>query len=270
MPKVHPQYEPFPSWYADEDFVLMLDYGFDESGKGNRLIVSAQIGRSDRLRRFSRKWQSVLEKADIPYFHSKDFNNYSSGIFKSLDRSERLRLLRKLCILIHDFVDVGFSAKIDTSHYKAITTPEFRSRWGSAYSYAAQCVALNAYAHLRDKQLELDPVNVLFEWGHRNVGQAIDHFCSAIDGTVFINVKTCGKGPKEGNPLLQAADMLAFSVWQEEHSGDMTIRDELNHDGIPYSTYTFECDDSLINSSKRGVDMWTAWKKAFWESKRKR
>jgi hypothetical protein len=238
MPKAQPQYEPFPSWYSDGDFILMLDYGFDESGKGDILIVSAQIGRTDRLSRFSRKWQTVLGKAGIEYFHSKDYGNLDKGIFRGLSAKDRLRLLGRLCGLIHAFVDVGFSAQICISEYKRLTTPEFRSRWGSPYSYAAQVVALSAYSYLKDKGLDREPVNILFEWGHKNVGQAINQFSEvAKSGSTFLRVKTCGGGAKKDNPILQAADMLAYSQWQRFQGQEHDIYNELNAEGVPYVNY---------------------------------
>jgi predicted RNA-binding protein with PUA domain len=73
---------------------------FDASGKpdaGYELVVSGFISTAKKWRRFEEKWQRLLDKEGLPYFHMKEFAP-STGIFKHWknDEQRRRRFLAEL------------------------------------------------------------------------------------------------------------------------------------------------------------------------------
>ena len=241
----------------------MLDFGYDEGGGNGTLLVSAQIGTTKRLRRFTRNWNTALRKSGVKFFHSKDYGNITSGVFVKLDDRARTRLLGKCAGLIHDFVNVGITARIDLSIYKAETTPAFRNKWGTAFCFGVETVILAGSLYMEEKGRETEPVNILIEQGHANAGQAIDHITDAMQGSSIVKIRSCGKASKEDHPLLQAADMLAYSEWQQMTAGGEVLFSALNVEGTPYATHIFDCTPELIRVVKQGVDRRDALCKAF-------
>ena len=121
-----------------------------------------------------RKWSAVLKNAGVKSFHAVDYGKLDHGIFKGLDRKERRKLLGKLSSLIHQFVDIGFTARIDKRVYESETTPAFPKPIGdSAYCYAVQTVVLASHLYFKEKKITVG-ANLLLENGHRNVGDVID------------------------------------------------------------------------------------------------
>jgi len=72
---------------------MAVDLAYDASGEGDVLLVSMQIGMTEKAKRMKKLWRKELAKAGIPYFHSKDFDNYTGGIFRDLSRRTREQLL---------------------------------------------------------------------------------------------------------------------------------------------------------------------------------
>ena len=245
----------------------MLDFGYDESGEGNILLVSCQVGKVRRLRRFSRKWRDVLKNANVEYFHAKDYDNLTHGPFKGLSRKQRFKLVGKLAALIRDFMDAGFTARIDRKVYTAETTADQRSRYGSAYCYAVQATVMAAHLFMETKDKE-DGANILIENGHRNVGDVIDKLngLKREDQYLRVYIKSCGGGWKKDHPILQAADMLAYSEWQRINQTGRDMFDALNVDGSPYQPLLFDCDAKLLRATRKGITAFRAHKKAIWES----
>ena len=225
--------EQFPSWWDDEASILMLDFGYDEGGEGSKLLVSVQLGTTRRLRRFSRRWKTLLRDSDVKFWHSIDYDNFSKGVFADLDGKARQKLLGRLARLIHDHMDVGITAVLDTALFERETDPRFRNEWGTAFCFAVENVAIYAYEWLLDAGRQMEPVNVLIEGGHKNAGQALEHLRKLIgNDKAFLRMKTCGLGGKADNPILQAADMLAYSEWKYLTQSGREIFDALHIRGF--------------------------------------
>jgi hypothetical protein len=96
-------FEKFPSWWAEESSLLMIDSYFDESGRKDKhlTVVSAYFGATRDMSALSRRWQEDLEQAEVEYFHSKDFYNKKAGVFRDLSRTQRKRLLPKSAFGAH-------------------------------------------------------------------------------------------------------------------------------------------------------------------------
>lgn len=70
---------------------MAVDLGYDESGEGDGdiLVVSMQLGLTERVWRMNKLWKKELAKANVPFFHSKDYDNYTGGIFRDLPKRRR-------------------------------------------------------------------------------------------------------------------------------------------------------------------------------------
>jgi hypothetical protein len=240
---------------------MAIDLGYDESGDGNdKLLVSVQVGITEPAKRFRRHWKSALLKAnDLAFFHSKDFGNYAGGVFTkaNLDRPRREILVGDLCSLIHRHLLFGITTRVKISEYNELTTPKFRSRYGTAFGFAIDMCLLSAYALVTAKGYKPE-FNVLIEQGHRNAAQVVQildslqkipqEIIAASPGDAIQDIKilTKGLGEKKEHPILQAADMLAYSDWQGMSEGDDAIWAALHRNGLQYRTWRVHGDKNLI------------------------
>jgi len=74
------QIDDAPSWWEDLDCLMAIDLGYDESGAGDTLLVSVQLGITNQAKKLRRKWKGKLRAADVEYFHAKEFDNFSHGV----------------------------------------------------------------------------------------------------------------------------------------------------------------------------------------------
>jgi hypothetical protein len=104
---------------------------------------------------------------------------------------------------------------------------------------------------------------VLIEGGHKNASQAIETLRSQIgDDKAFLRIKSCGIGGKVDNPILQAADMLAYSEWKGLTKSGREIFDALHNGGGPYRAYFFDIAGT-IDPIKDGVSQFEAARKRY-------
>ena len=66
------------------------------------------------------------------------------------------------------------------------------------------------------------------------------------DKLFAVKILSAGLGRKKDHPILQAADMVAYSDWQGLSNGDPTIWDALHRPGIRYKTYRLHADENFI------------------------
>jgi hypothetical protein len=257
--------DPFPSWWEDDSWLIsVLDIGIDEGGAKNTLLTSAQFGSTASMRRVNRLWKKALNESGVTFFHSKDFGNFDHGVFAGLSSSARRRLLKYLARLIQKYACAGITASLDIDLYQSETTPEFRSKWGTAYSFAIQMTLLAVYLHLKSIRREQEGVNILIARGHRNEGQVMVQLQEIKEGNPYLNVKTCGTASMRDFGILQAADMMAYGIWQLRSDGDLEIFNALRASRKEqYTIATLNLGLELINSIKRGVDVYTAARNAW-------
>jgi len=243
---------------------MAIDLAYDEGGKGNILLVSMQLAQVERAKKLKKIWRRKLKGKGIEYFHSKEFSRMAGGVFKGLDSLQRLELLTDLSTLIHRRVSTGITFSIDVEFYNRLTTQPFRSRWGSAYTFCISMLAMSAYLYCTEFHLGLD-VNILIEDGHRNSAQALQVMQDAkkMKGKPgqFLNILTAALGSKKDHPILQAADMLAYSNWQHIRGGDATIYNALHIENSKYKPTILNVDEALIKSITDSADNWIAIRK---------
>ncbi|MEN6537342.1 MAG: hypothetical protein ABFD89_27060 [Bryobacteraceae bacterium] len=247
----------------------MLNFGFDEGGAGDTLLVSAQIGPYASVKRLTRHWQDTLRRAGVTAFHSKDYNRRNAGVFVGLSRSKRKRLLHELSQLIHKYMSLGVTTGIDVSLYKNQTDHVYRSEWGAAYSFAALMALGAGYCYLNYAGVHDEGMNVMLAQGHRNLGQAKCLMLLLIDQRRSLKLKSVDDGIMKDHPILQAADMLAYGEWQRIRGGDLEIYHALNNTSWNqhYRTEFLECDLPLIRMAALGYEatmakMWEVTKRS--------
>jgi hypothetical protein len=251
---------------------LAIDLGFDESGSGDILLVSMQLAVREQAKKLHRQWEKALNETGIKYFHSKEFGNFSHGVFTGISRDERQRLLTELTCLVSRHLSIGITGKVTKSIYDQKTTKEFRSRWGTAYTFAIQMLVVSAYLYADHFSLRPD-FNVFLEYGHRHAAQAIQGLhdtkkagCAFAIPSRLLNI---GLGSKQDYPILQAADMLGYSEWQKQIGGDLTIYNAIHPSGSVYNPEYVDFDLELIDIIKNSADGWLSARKEFGQRKAK-
>jgi hypothetical protein len=236
---------------------MAVDLAYDESGEGDVLLVSMQIGMTQKAKRMKKLWRKELARAGIPYFHSKDFDNYTGGVFRDLSRQTRERLLDSLAQLARLRLEIGLTARISKQLFRGMTDHKFRSKYATEYSFAIQMLILSAHLYLERFELGFD-VNIVVEEGHRNSGQVLQILrdlktAPKGDGLERLNILSVGLGSKKDHPILQASDMLAYSEWQKTISGDTAIYDALHIEWSRYKPEVFDCDACLVHIGVEGA-----------------
>jgi len=231
----------------------VIDIGFDESGTPlkNLLVVSAIIGQTSKMRELAERWGQDLRANGVDFYHSKDHWNRRSKPYHRLSMTKRKVLLSRLIAHIHKYFNIGISAHIDTEEYKRLTTPEFRTDWGSPYAFTMQMLWLSIHLYLKSRKAEHEVVNILIEDGHTNVRQAFEMISKAkgmTDPVFKLGTYECG--PKQNNPILQAADLLAYSCCQRLSSGASRMYSQLTS-ATPKKFTVLNCNTELIKVMER-------------------
>lgn len=209
----------FPLWDLNRK-VIVLDSYFDESGKedGPTLIVSGFVGNSVDMHKFARDWMAALTGGDVEYWHTKRFRSGSKNeLFAHLSKSQKKDLVKRLIAVINKHMLMGVSVVVNKPEYISLTSDRFRSQWGSSYTFAVQIALFLVSQWLGRKSRQQEPINILLEEGHRNSEQAINHVgrFKNHDSASILNLNVYGRGAKKCNPALQAADLLAYSSFEE-------------------------------------------------------
>lgn len=266
-----PERDDDPSWWDDGDLLMAIDLGYDESGSGDTLLVSMQLGVTEQAKKLKRKWRARLRAAGVEYFHAKEFDNFSHGVFSGLGRNERGELLRDLSKVIYQHLSIGITAKITKSIYEQKTNQAFRSRWGTAYTFAIQMLVTSAYIYADRSHLHPE-FNILVEDGHRHAAQAVESLNATKKAGLALEIPSkilsIGLGSKHDHPILQAADMLAYSVWQKICNRDLAIYDALHPANALYQPESIDFDSiNLVDAAREGAEKWIAHRKAFGQQK---
>jgi len=244
----------------------VIDIGIDESAPSAQgtLVLSAMIGQTSKMKRLDRKWKADLERYNVAYFHAKEHWNRRSKAYSRISMQKRQELLSRLVGHIHKYSNVGLSVSIDPQEYADLTTPPFRSEWGSAYAFAIQMLIILVHFELKESEEKgrshkNELANVLIEGGHKNTQQAFEIISKAVgkvgDDSAFIRVKSVGVGGKKDNPILQAADLLAYGWCQRISMGKSQMLDKLAGAGAPPEKFkALDLSVELVEMLKRDID----------------
>ena len=183
-------------------------------------MVSAIVGNTGIRRKLDTEWKRELVSSGVDYFHAKEHWNGSSKPYHGISRAERDKLLNQLVRHTQHRVLFGVSSFVDEVEYRTSASDRFRSQYGSPYGFAFQTLMVTIYMRLLKLGRANQPINILIEDGHKNAQQAIGFVKEKTErGPGGLTVEAYGLGGKKDNPILQAADLLAFGICEAHTKG---------------------------------------------------
>ena len=224
--------------YADESF----------RGKESDIVLAGFVSSIDAWANFSTLWKKRLEQDNHSHFHAARFRSKHSRLFAALSIHQRAQLLDDLLALIKDHAMVGVSCTINQRDYKSMTTPEFRSRYGSAFAVATAGCFYQAARFIESTGAPCDELSVFIEDGHTHGSGAVDLLLYAkeqakgIDldsvptGTMVfgkpepmkpLGIGSVGMGSKLTMRPLQAADILAYCTFSQPDHWSAGVLDRI-------------------------------------------
>lgn len=120
--------------------------------------------------KFSKRWMAILNERGLPYFHFLEFANQSG----SLTSEQRNSILSSLIEAIKDCVILAVSSRISAIDYESLTTSDFRSKYGSAYSLGVIGCITDAGLHLKQRSYDYCDLGIYLEQGHRNLNHTLE------------------------------------------------------------------------------------------------
>jgi hypothetical protein len=202
---------------------------FDESGTHGESPVSLMagyIGDARQWRNFEKRARKLFSRFHVDIFHTIDVKR-SDRDFKGWTVDKKIEFLDEFAFLSHDALEIGFVAILREEDYKQYYASKERpkkARPDSKYTILVRAsIAASIDATLETPRFrnKAEPsLNVVLESGHKNAGDAVRLYREvegrfpyregggALDGITFT--------PKESCLPLAAADLLAYSAYQQE------------------------------------------------------
>jgi hypothetical protein len=231
---------------------MFLESYLDESYDTNSdLVVAGFVASVDQWAQFAEKWKKVLDEYDLPYFHFLEFNKQHVSL------EQRTQILSSLIKIITECVVLAVSSRISPSEYESLTTPNFRNKYGNAYSLGVMGCITDAGFRLKGRSYDYQELSVYLEQGHPNMNQALNllrtfkvsyeepdlsafrpgHVTQLIldkdELQPFVKIGTIGMGDRHTMRPLQAADMLAYSSRTSDKAVSQMVLKQLR-DSVDY------------------------------------
>jgi hypothetical protein len=202
---------------------MELECAFDESGThdGSPIVcVAGYVMEKEQARELDREWSEVLNWSALPralpYFHMADCApDPGNGVFAGLDKTLRIQLVARMIGVIKRRTVKGFAVTVNAEEFAAIVKdhPLYRD----PYVLAADA-AMHGIMRWFKTLDAIERVAYVFETGHpsRTELDALIRLWSVVPkfrddchyaGHAFV--------PKAGNPVVQAADLLAWQ-WHKD------------------------------------------------------
>ena len=201
--------------------VSLIKAYFDESGShaGSRaLCVAGFIIESHQVRRMETRWQEMLARYQLPYFHMVDC---AHGLppFQALDKSTRIAAETEAIDIICDTMAYGIAVSLDPKEYDEYVAQ--LPLMGSAYTLCAHtCLAaVKAWCNQQNYHGKID---FYFESGHASEAE-----CDILMKRLFAmphlkrdhRHETHSFCDKRMVTPLQAADIIAWLYHTEQKRG---------------------------------------------------
>jgi len=243
----------------------VIDIGIDESKShaSQLIVVSAIVGNTMQMRKLDAEWKRDLIRSGADYFHATEHWNGSAKAYHGIGRPERKKLLGRLAGHVRHRFLFGASAIVDQDEYRSVTSERFRSQYGSAYGFAFQLLMTMILAELLRQKRHNQPVNVLIEDGHVNAEQVIGfiHDKKKLDSSKGLRIGTYGLGGKRDNPILQAADLLAFAACELANTGESDMFACLAAPKVRNRFLTLPWDKSSVEAAVSDIELHGALRK---------
>jgi hypothetical protein len=153
--------------------IVLAEVYIDESGTGGeseQIVLAGYIFLQKRAKKFSKKFGSVLDHYDVPYFHAKECLP-CKGVFDHLCMTQCDLIARRLIRYIHAYSEYGFIVHLDRDKYFEMLPEPLKNDLGGEYSFCArQCLTLvKRWANRSDFKGQF---SFFFENGHEMEKQA--------------------------------------------------------------------------------------------------
>jgi hypothetical protein len=179
-----------------------------------------------------RGWRLVLSEYGLPFFHMSECA-HGTGVFKSLTRTQRIDVEKKMIGIIKRRVEKGFAVTIDEACYRSVMGDYASGNLGGAYSWCLNS-CLHAVTHWAETYNISGKVNYQFESGHSSQQEAnriMNNLFSIPAAREKHRYLSHGFADKKEVCGLQAADLLAWQ-WATDYKRKLARkprRDDLSN-----------------------------------------
>lgn len=200
---------------------MILTAYYDESGthEGSLVTVLAGfVGDVNQLVDLEIEWAKVLRKHNLTHIRAKQLY-HRQGQFKGWSDDRADELWADLLYVLQERKEIHASKSIlrdeDYKLFYVSDGPARKERLDTRYA-----LCFRAFLHfLPAIKTGAMAVNFVLESGHRNAGDALRVFDEMKSDKGFRfrhSIGTLSFGAKQESPALQAADLLAYSSYQDE------------------------------------------------------
>jgi len=206
--------------------LVVLQAFFDESGthaRAESTVIAGFVGTAEQWVEVERLWAEHLAKHDIPDFHYHEFEN-RVGPWEKMDREIRTPIMKGLMVILIRSGLIPVAAAYhgkwgDIEPKNPLWKPD---RFPNAYSWCFELCMESLIDCSRDVYGS-EPVSVMFalhdEYGERAL-KYFDLFKRNREWQTLVH-PIAFDSPKS-RPALQAADMIAFEIYQAFNSRRMS------------------------------------------------
>ena len=221
----------------------MLKAFYDESGThdGSPVTVLAGfVGDPDECAHFDTEWNKVLRNFGVPFAHAERLHR-RKGLYKGWTLKQARQLRNDLIYVIQEHKRLSITKTIlrneDYNNNYRLAPAARRERLDTKYALCVRA-CLHFIARAAHNQANNNVANFLLEDGHGHSGDARRVWEETRNEKRLPWHRSVGSlsfGGKAGNPLLQAADLIAHSVYRDElaiERGDENIFVSNNADEV--------------------------------------
>jgi hypothetical protein len=185
---------------------------FDASGHPNNtdsLVVAGLVSPVQQWIKFDKSWQRVLDEYGVSSLHMKDFA-HSRGEFASWknDDLKRSSFLKSLIAVLKRSASYSFASGVDMPAYKTQRVVDVDSRL-SPYAIGGLTVINNALLWSESLSIPRTDLGFVFEDGDKGKGNLLD--LASMKFKISPSFE-----PKDRHMAFQAADLLAYEVFQTQ------------------------------------------------------
>jgi len=191
----------------------------DES-KGSKperiMCVAGYLFERSQAERLTVEWNAQLERFDLPFFHMVDCA-HGSGEFSKLEKPERIELQTELIKIANKYARAGFSSTTLSEKFPALSI--LHPLQGGLEQTFNSMFCLSGVRRWADVLQYNGPISYFFESGNRpeqaEAGRFMNMICEDPVAREKFRYHSHAFIPKEGNPPVQAADLLAWQSYTD-------------------------------------------------------
>jgi hypothetical protein len=200
----------------------MLSAYFDESGTHKQapiIVIAGWIAGDKEWIKFSNKWQAVLTKYNLPYFHMSEWEG-GHGLYKNMTEKEKRLLIDRLTTIIKKHASIGIFGAFHRSTYdevlREIYGDDYKNKFVKPYGVCAMRCIETTRRWMTSKSLD-GPLAYVFETGARYSGQFFEAFKAMQKIPRLKRMYPGGMSFYDKRDMLplQAADILAYEMYRE-------------------------------------------------------